>query len=165
MTNTTSIANSTDFNNKIIDFIGTFMSHLNMDKMIFEEGVASSEKKELYNNFLPGNEFQLIQSMRANSSMFLIGKSMEEYFIQLKNRSAKPLSLGLSASDAKILVWAKIEDEDELTENALLMSEAAVNSAFSKHGIYFLTTVVEKGDHVEIPPHYKSLNLTKAIEV
>jgi len=154
----------TDYNSKIIDFIGDIMNHLEMDKMIFKENVATDEKQKLYETFVKGNPLDILQKLRVDTSKAFIGVAMKEYFKQLNVRSAQPIQLAVSSNDAKLLVWAEIKDDDEKTENALIMSEAFVNSIISKYGFYFVTTIVEQSDNTSIPPHYHTFLMNKMVD-
>ena len=49
------------------------------------------------------------------------------------------------------MVWAEITDDDEDTENALLLTEAKVNAAYPNKGIHVSTFIVEERYGYPVP--------------
>lgn len=155
----TPIKTGADFNAKIIDFIGDVITHLEMDKMIFEQNVATQEQSALYKTFIKSDPTEILQQLRIDTSKAFVGYSLQEYIKQLSIRNSVPLKLAFSANDAKILIWAVIKDDDEATENGLIMSEAYVNSMIHKFGFFLCTTIVEEGDELQIPPQFMEVKI------
>jgi len=71
---------------------------------------------------------------RKTSSAFFIKNLVDSYFMELGERKARPNRVALELSNSKVLVWAEIENDDEFTEDALILSAAKVNYAFSTFG-------------------------------
>ena len=67
--------------------------------------------------------------------------------------------IAFDLSRSKILVWAEVGDDDENTINQLILAEAKTNADCYNNDFKIATTVVEQGENVEVPPHYKSVNL------
>lgn len=68
-----------------------------------------------------------------------------------------PLKLALGLSESKILVWSEIKDDDEETEDALLLIEAKINGKYRPFGFYVNSTIIEESDRISIPPHYQTI--------
>ena len=96
---------------------------------------------------------------KKTSSAFFIKNLIDSYFIELGERRARPNRVALELSNSKVLVWAEIENDDELTEDALILSAAKVNYAFSTFGFHISSTIVEVGDKLNVPKHYKEVFL------
>ncbi|MGM0581720.1 MAG: hypothetical protein ACQETL_13625 [Bacteroidota bacterium] len=95
--------------------------------------------------------------MRNKSSQYFIEKVVKEFLSELNSRNVTTNQLAFDLSDAKILVWAEIEDFDETSEDGLILSEAKVNSHFSDFGFHISSTIIEKSDNLPVPPHYASI--------
>ena len=96
---------------------------------------------------------------KKTSSAFFIKNLIDSYFIELGERIARPNRVALELSNSKVLVWAEIENDDELTEDALILSAAKVNYAFSTFGFHISSTIVEVDDKLNVPKHYKEVFL------
>ena len=96
---------------------------------------------------------------KKTSSAFFIKNLVDSYFIELGEGKARPNRVALELSNSKVLVWAEIENDDELTEDALILSAAKVNYAFSTFGFHISTTIVEVDDNLNVPKHYKEVLL------
>lgn len=102
-------------------------------------------------------EEKAMSDIRESSSKFFIQSILKDYLQELKAHRRKPLKLAMALSDSKILVWAVINDNDEQTEDALLISEAKVNGKYYERGFYLNSTIVEKSDCLKTPPHYQTI--------
>ncbi len=89
--------------------------------------------------------------------MYFISNIIRDYLQELKNHDSKPIKLAMGLSDSKILVWSVINDNDEQTEDTLLLAEAKVNGKYQSKGFYINSTILERSDSLETPPHYQSI--------
>ena len=96
---------------------------------------------------------------KKTSSTFFIKNLINSYFKELGERKTRPNRVALELSNSNVLVWAEIENDDELTEDALILSAAKVNYAFSTFGFHISSTIVEVGDKLNVPKHYKEVFL------
>ena len=144
-------------NEKIRNWFDSLVGNLLADQLSIETNTASEEKNSLYNVLINGEEFEVQNMVRVASSMHFIKHLILDYLNELKNKNKKPLKLALDFSDAKVLVWAEIKDNDEETEDALILAEAKVNAKYSDYGFHLTSTIVEKCDKLKVPPHYKKL--------
>jgi hypothetical protein len=108
---------------------------------------------------ISGNHDFMHNYARKNSSAFFIKNLIDSYFIELITRKKTPNRLALELSNSKILVWAEIMNDDEDTENALILAAAKVNNDFSKYGFHLSSTIVEKDDLMDVPAHYKEVTI------
>ncbi|MEJ0105202.1 MAG: hypothetical protein WDO19_22755 [Bacteroidota bacterium] len=89
--------------------------------------------------------------------MYYIANIINDYLKELKSYNSNPLKLAMGLSDSKILVWSVIKDNDDDTEDALLLAEAKVNGKYHQHGFYLNSTIIEESDKLPTPPHYQSI--------
>jgi hypothetical protein len=146
-------------NDRMKEWFNQVISSLEADQFILETNTASEEKKRLYNTLINGIESELNHMVRINSSMFFIKNAMNDYMKNIKERNTKLRKLAFNLTDAKILVWAEIIDDDEESIKSLILSEAKTNANFSKYGFHISSTVVEESDNLSVPSHYKEVNL------
>lgn len=131
------------------------ISNLRVDQLLMETHLLDKHKAEVYEALIAGKEDFVHDYARKTSSAFFIKNLLDSYFIELGQRKAAPRKIALELSNSKILVWAEIENEDEHTEDSLILTTAKVNNEYSKYGIHVSTTIVEKDDFLKVPDHYK----------
>jgi hypothetical protein len=139
------------------------ISNLRVDQLLLQSDVLAKHKKVVYEAMIDGDQDFMHNYARKTSSAFFIKNLINSYFIQLGERKARPNRVALELSDSKVLVWAEIENDDELTEDALILSAAKVNYEFSKFGFHISSTIVEVDDMLNVPKHYKEV-LIKEIQ-
>ncbi len=144
------IDNQTDTNQWFEDMV----SNLKIDQLLMQADLLEKQKKEVYEALISGDQEFMHNYARKSSSAFFIKNLIDSYFIELIERKALPKRLAFELSNAKVLVWAEINNEDERTEDGLILSAAKVNNEFSKYGFHISSTIVEKDDNLEIPNHY-----------
>lgn len=127
------------------------------DHFMYTTGAVTPEKKLFYDDVILGTGEKAFADIREASSKYFISSILRDYLQELLSRNRKPLKLAMALSDSKILVWAIIKDDDELTEDALLLSEAKVNGKYYDKGFYLNSTIVEKSDNLSTPPHYQTI--------
>lgn len=135
------------------------VNELQVDKMMIENNVAEKTMVDYYKTMATGNSDKINHLTRIASSQYFITQLLKDYLNELLQFQKVPHELAFDLTDAKILVWAKISDDDEPTEDALLLAEAKANSKFHRYGFYISSTIVENRDHLSIPPHYTELKL------
>lgn len=140
------------------DWFESFISSLTVDQMMMATDTAPKETTDFY-KMLVYNKPEIHSLARNTSSMYFLENILTDYLKELKSFGSKPISLAFDFSDAKILVWAQIKNDDEKTEDALILSEAKANAKYSENGFYISSTIVEEADNVQIPGHYKQVSL------
>lgn len=153
MTDTQQISNS-----EMKLWFDDVVENLRLDELLLSIDATDSDKKEFYETLIYGNLEDMALTTRESTSKYIIAKMVNEYFLELFQRSVeKPITIALELSNSKVLVWVQISDENEQMENALILSEAAINASYSKHGFYISSTIVEECDNLSLPPHYSQV--------
>lgn len=131
-----------------------YISHIRVDQLQMELGVADTEKTELYKNAIEGNYEEVFKRIRSETSQMLIQKVVNFFLVELFNRRALPEKLAFSLTPATIIVWAEIKDNDEQVEDAILLAESKVNAYARQFDFSVDTMIVEKSDAIPVPSHY-----------
>jgi hypothetical protein len=151
---------TTELSNEIISqWFNGFISVIRIDQEMMESDVVSAATKQFYTDAITGNADGMHNYARIGSTQYFISKIVDDYFTELKAYKVALKKLALHFSEAKILVWAEIADDDEQTEKALILSEAKANAKYSANGFFVSTTIVEESDCFNMPPHYQSIIL------
>lgn len=148
---------TSSINDRVKFWFENMIAHLKVDQVLLETNVASTEQKDFFDKLIFGEEADIHALGRVQSSMYFIKSLIQDYVTELNQREAKPLKLALDLSEAKIFVWATINDNDDKTEDALILSEAKINAKYSEYGFHISSTVVELSDKIQIPPHYQTI--------
>jgi hypothetical protein len=133
------------------------IAQIRKDQLLLETNCAPKSKEDFYKNVIFGSSLELAGTSRKQSSQVFITHIVMEYIDELNARERKPLKLAINFSDASVLVWAVIKDDDEQTENALILSEAVINARYFKYGFHISSTILEESDNYPIPSHYQVL--------
>ena len=141
-------------NTKLDSWFEGMIGTIKVDQLQLQTKTASEEKTKLYHDMIEGRQSELVSNLRNMSSQFFIEELVKEYLTGLNQRGASLNKMAFDLSDARILVWAEINDGDEFSEDALILAEAQVNARFSRHGFHISSTIVESGDDLSVPPHY-----------
>lgn len=141
---------------KVDSWFTAFIDHLKTDHLLLTSKVAPEETIRFYNALITGDEMFLAAQARKISTVQFIKKLVYDYLSEFNKYGRNPLKLALGLSESKILVWSEIEDNDEETEDALLLAEAKVNGKYRPYGFYVNSTIIEKSDKVPVPPHYQT---------
>jgi hypothetical protein len=145
----------------IKNWFDSLVAHIRVDQLMIETDTAPTQKKEFYSAVMTGDALQIVKTTRQISSQFYLETLLKDYLKNLIENKNLPQKIAFDLSGNKILVWAIINDEDELAENNLILSEAKVNSKYSEHGFSISSTVVEISDNLKIPPHYKEIHIVR----
>jgi hypothetical protein len=135
------------------------VSGLRVDQLLMETGSLTKQKQDVYNAMISNDYNEVHDYARNLSSKYFIKNLIDTYFLSLAEYKRIPKKLGLELSNSKVLVWAEILNDDESTENALILSAAKANQEFSKFGFHISSTIVEEDDNLELPNHYKEVKI------
>ena len=130
------------------------MQDLRSNLRIPEEDRAMKEWEESYQTIFSSDKTTKAQVLRETSSKYLIERIIRYYLLQLRPDITKIRKLALQLTDAKIMAWAEIEDDDTETEDKLCKAEARTNARFSDHGFYLDSIIIEESDKLDIPSQY-----------
>ncbi|WP_460914577.1 hypothetical protein [Spirosoma areae] len=155
----TPVAQSTEhqLNDQMRAWFDNFMNHLRVDRMSLETNTATTEKQSFYQRMATANAADLALTSRTQSSQYFLGRLILDYVEELKQRLVEPRQLAMDFSDASVLVWAEIDDDDEVMEDQLRLAQAKINAQYSQYGFYLSSTIVETSDCLAIPSHYQSI--------
>ncbi|MCX6282404.1 MAG: hypothetical protein NTU51_10615 [Bacteroidetes bacterium] len=134
-----------------------FIAFLRSDQIQISAGIAPKEKLDFYNVMMSGDLNKILYASRSLTSVQFIKNILYEFSQELKQRNCKPLQLSVNYSDARVLVWAIVNDDDENTEDDLLMAEAKINAKYHQFGFHISSTILEASDNYPIPPQYRSI--------
>lgn len=143
----------------ITKWFDKLINGISVDKMMLQTQTAPTDKEQFYLDAINENHDATHNFLRVQSTKYFISQLLNDYFNELKTFKTRPQRLAFDLSDAKILVWAQIKNDDETTEDALILSEARANSKYHNYGFYVSSTIIEEGDCLEIPSHYHELKL------
>jgi hypothetical protein len=149
------VAQETQLNETVRAWFDDFMAQLAADQLQLETNTATPEKEAFYKQMASGNADETNQMSRAQSSMYFIKNLIIAYIKELHARKRMPAKLAMDLSDAKVLVWAEIKDDDEATEDAMRLAEAKINAQFMNYGFHLSSTIVEESDFLSVPSHYQ----------
>lgn len=136
------------------DWFDKVVGDLRTDQLCLETGIADQESRTVYKALITGEETSLHSMLRSSSSFYFTKSILIEYLKNLEIKKDEPFKLSFDYTDAKVLVWAEIEDDDEVMEDRLIIAQAKTNAKFYEYGFSISTTIVEKGDRITKPPHY-----------
>jgi hypothetical protein len=132
------------------------VSTIRKDQLLIETGTASKEVRTMYEFLSKADQDELHENIRTTNSHYFIKKLVLDYIHEVKLRGKNPEKLALQLSESRILVWAEIKDDDEETEDALLLAEAKINSKYNHVGFNISSTILEKSDNFKIPEQFSS---------
>ena len=147
--------------NKAEDWFDEMVANLRYDQSLYEIDVLDEGKKKVYNTMMSGNQESMSNMGREFSTTYFVSRIIDEYFKELTKTKSAPNKMALELSHSKILVWAEIDEDDEIMEDALILTEAKINAYFSKYGFYISSTIVESSDGLKVPEHYKTIPIIK----
>lgn len=156
--NKNDLSNNSELSTAELDsWFENFIDVVKADHFIMSSGVAPEETRNMYKALILNDEIELAKNSRKMSTMIFIKSLVKDYVTELTSQQNLPLKLALGLSDSKILVWSEINDDDEKTEDALLIAEAKVNGKYHDQGFYVNSTIIEKSDNLNVPPHYQKI--------
>lgn len=135
----------------------TVVESLKIDHLMMTHDVAPPETKEFYEGLQSGDAIRALGSFRKMSSEVFIKQIIRDYITELGGFNRKPLKLALALSDSKLLIWSVVKDNDDQTEDALLLAEAKINAKYHSCGFYLNSTIIENSDNLKTPPHYLTI--------
>lgn len=149
----TLVKKETDLKKCFDDLVAT----IRKDELLIETGIATKETKRMYELLFSADEDELNRKVRTGNSFYFIKKLVLDYINEVNIRGKKPEKLSLQLSESRILVWAEIKDNDEATEDALLLAEAKINADYHEVGFHLSSTILECSDNYPIPEQFSSV--------
>lgn len=138
------------------------INHIQLDKLQMELGIADTQKSSFYESFIKGDHDEILKSMRNKANEYFIERIVKAFVAEIANRKALPRKLAFSLSPSTILAWAEIKENDEVTEDQILLAESKVNSIARNFNFNIDTMIVEDTDNLPLPPHYIEIKFKPA---
>jgi hypothetical protein len=126
---------------------------LRMHQVQLETNTAQTEVKKFYELMISSNENELVHLSKTIAQKHFVSRIVFDYLNQIS--TSMPLKLAFDYNDSEVLVWAEVADGDFEIEKKLLKVEAIINSKYHSFGFDMETTIVESGDSIPVPNHYK----------
>lgn len=130
-----------------------FVAIIRTHEIELQTDTANQKLKEFYSLIFSGDTDKIAHSGKQIAQQHFVRKMIVEYLLSIKE--AKVSKVAFSFNDSEVLTWVEIEDNDERSEYVLFSAEAKINSKYHNYGFDMETTIVEKGDNLNIPNHYK----------
>ncbi len=129
--------------------IATLKTH----QVMLETNTANEELKEFYKMLIGGDIDRISHLNKVYVQKYFISKIIWEYLSLIKDR--KPSKLAFDFNDSEVLVWAEVKNDNEELEKQLYLAEAQINAQYHQYGFDMTSMIVESGDHLSVPNHYK----------
>jgi hypothetical protein len=131
------------------ELVATLRSH----EIMLETQIADEDLKSFYSTLMGGNSFDIANLSRTQTQRHFIGSILWDYLKIIKD--SKPQKLAFDYNDSEVLVWAEIDENNDLLEKQLYLAEAQVNAKYHQYGFDMTSMIVEDCDNISIPNHYK----------
>ncbi len=129
------------------------ISTLRVHELKLQTGTADPELKKLYDTFLSDNFDEMFRMNKAASQEYFVKKIIFDYLKIIETKL--PSKLAFDFNDSEVLVWAEVENDAEEQERLLAQAEAKINAMYHPYGFDMESMIVEKGDNMPVPNHYK----------
>lgn len=139
---------------KMDTWFNNLISSIEMDKFLMKEDLASVETKAFYTALMTDNVSEVLRQTRELSTMYFIEKMIVDFLKEIKTRGVEYKNLALDLGNSKVLAWIELKQDDEESEDKLIMAEAKVNAKYLEEGFHVSTSIVEEHDNIPVPSHY-----------
>lgn len=143
-------------NQKIEQFLSSFIADLNTHHIQFETNTARKELVELYEPFAEGNTDKIMHMSALAAKAYFVRQAIGTFIKGLESQFPTRLAFNASVNSNIIHVWAEIPDDDEKAEFFIYDVEAKVNAHYYQYGVYLDVMIVEACDQIDIPSNYKT---------
>jgi len=148
---------------KISSWFGDLINTIQLDQLMMETATAPKMVSDFYTAAMHGTNEDLMQSVRDTSTQAIAAKVITEYLQELMTQRSIPLKLAFDISPSTILVWAEILEDDDKLESQLILAEAKVNADNANLDFHINSMIVEASDNIDVPPHYKQVQLPNSL--
>lgn len=130
------------------------ISGIKTDQLKFQSIIEDENTKALYQHVIAADDGTIFQNIRREATQVLIKNIVLKFLQEVLEQDALPGTLAFALTPAAILVWAEIEDDNELLEDCILQAEEKTNAYANQFDLTIETLVVEKSDLLRVPDHY-----------
>lgn len=132
------------------ELIATLRAH----QIQLETDTADPELRKFYETIFRATPNEVMHMGKSAAQQHFVRQIVFEYLKLIKDHV--PTKLAFDFNDSEVLVWAEVDDAAfETSERELLKAEAKINSQYHQYGFDMETTIVETGDKLPIPNHYR----------
>ncbi|MCB0737043.1 MAG: hypothetical protein KDC92_05985 [Bacteroidetes bacterium] len=131
------------------EFVATLRSH----QIQLETDTATDDLKSFYKSLFSGNLDEIAKQNKLMTQQHFVKNMVFDYIKSIGK--FMPLRLAFDYNDSEVLVWAEIQDDDDVAEKNLILGDAEVSAKYHQYGFGMNTTIVEKGDEISVPNHYQ----------
>ena len=128
------------------------VASLRTHQLQLETKTAPTEIEHTYKVLMGNNTNDVFRLGKEAAQQYFVSQIILDY---LKHLDIPPIKLAFDFNDSEVLVWAEIADNDEALEKALLRAESKINAKYHPYGFDMETMIVEHGDGLTIPNHYR----------
>ncbi len=139
---------------QIDEWFDTFIATLRVDQLQIQTNTAEENKKEVYKDLIEGNTKKVLSNVVVHSQQLFVYEIVKDFLSEIVARKVDYSRLAFDLSNTKVLVWVEIDDDDEQSEDGLILAQAKVNYNYQTYGYTISSTIVEQGDNIEVPSHY-----------
>lgn len=137
------------------EWFDEIIHNLKVDKFTISAGVASEETNQFYDVLKSGDALEIYLLHKNLSEKLIIKNILNFYYHQLIEQNVDFEKVAFDFTNTELLAWFEIKDNDEQSEDKILMAEAITNAKFYQAGFTVSAMIVEKSDFIKIPSHYK----------
>lgn len=145
---------------KLTEWLDQLSFDLHIEKTKAETGTLDEKMKRFYTELMNGEMKMFAEVTQRIHTDYYKKKITLDFIKALSQTEAHVLKLALDYNQTSILVWSEINDDDERSENALIMLQAKINADFIDSGFRVNATIVEKSDKFIIPSHYTEIKVS-----
>lgn len=127
---------------------------LRLHEVQLDTGTMPEAIKNLYTVLMSGNMDEMFRLNKVAAQEFFVKNIIIEYLRLLGENLPKKLAFDFN--DSEVLVWAEIADNDHAMDKLLTQAEAKINAKFHPYGFDMESMIVESGDKLSVPNHYKT---------
>lgn len=134
---------------------------VHLEKTKHEAGAMPDKLKALYTELMNGEINLLAEHSQQVANNYYRKKIALDYLDNLIKIDCNLNQLAINYNMNSVLIWSVIEDDDEQSEDCLIMLQAKLNAMYQDKGYRISTTIVEKSDPIPMPSHYREIKITE----
>lgn len=135
------------------EWFDTLIATLRTHELQLETNTASEELRKTYELLMGGNLTEVMKTNKQTIQQYFVGKIVIDFLKHLDKNI--PPKLAFDFNDSEVLVWAEVDDNNEAQEKLISRAEAKINAQYHPYGFDMEAMIVERGDNVPVPNHYK----------
>jgi hypothetical protein len=139
----------------IEEWFDNFIASMRADEIQLQTATATTEKQSFYHMMISGDEDRMSLMVRNVTGLYFVKRIISDLFTELGKIHFSLSKIALGFSDSRVKVWVEVNDNDEKSEDDILLIEAKVNSKYYDSGIRLWVSITEKSEGSPLPLGYK----------